>query len=166
MRRFAMTAVALIAVAPSAPAQPTAPSRVGDFTYVDRSDMGQIVAYTNAVNRTGYLAWACVRGELKIYLSPGRSLGDEYWVEVAWQQEDEEAAGSYEWSLTDGGRGAYAPEEAIASLTASARVTKTVVLELTGKQVYKFRLEGLGKALEMLPCTLDPPESAVSLADE
>lgn len=162
MKRVAITVVALLSAAPPAMAQ----SKVGDFTFVDRSDAGQVIAYTTALNRSGYLAWACVRGQLKVYLSPDRSLGDVYRVDVAWQLEDEDAAGTYEWDLTDNGRGAYAPEDAVASLTASARVSENLILELKGKQVYKFRMKGLEKALEMLPCTLDPPESEVSLADE
>lgn len=162
MRSTAIAALALLALAPAAQSQTT----VGDFSFVDRSDVGQVVVFTNAINRSGYLAWACVRGDLRLYLSPGRSLGEDYQVPVEWRLGDENAAGGYEWDVTDDGRGAYAPEEALAPLTASARVSENLVIEMSGKQAYKFRLKGLSKALEMLPCTLEPPEPAVSLADE
>ena len=162
MRSVAIAALAVIALAPAAQSQ----TKVGEFHYVDRSDVEQVVVYTNAINRSGYLAWACVRGTLRLYLSPGRSLGDDYSTDVRFHLDDEDAAESYEWALTHDGRGAYAPQDALPALTASARVSQTVVLELTGKQTYKFRLKGLSQALEMLPCTLDPPEAAVSLRDE
>lgn len=162
MRGIAIAALAVLALAPAAQSQ----TKVGDFSFIDRSDVGQVVVYTNASNRSGYLAWACVQGDLKLYLSPGRSLGEDYRVPVEWRLGDEEAAGSHEWDVADGGRGAYAPEDALAPLTASARVSGSLVVEMSGKQTYKFRLKGLSKALEMLPCTLEPPEPAVSLADE
>lgn len=162
MRSVAIAALAVIALAPAAQGQ----TKVGDFNYVDRSDVGQVVVYTNASNRSGYLAWACVRGTLRLYLSPGRSLGDHYSEDVQFRLDGEDSAEAYEWDLTNDGRGAYAPSDLLPALTASARVSETVVLELSGKQTYKFRLKGLGQALEMLPCTLDPPEPAVSLRDE
>jgi len=162
MRSVVIATLAVLALAPTARSQTT----VGDFSFVDRSDVEQVVVYTNAINRSGYLAWACVRGSLKLYLSPGRSLGENYTVPVEFQMDDEDAADSYEWDVTDDGRGAYAPEDALAPLTASARLSETVVIQMSGKQAYNFRLKGLSKALEMLPCGLEPPESAVSLADE
>jgi hypothetical protein len=162
MRIVVIAALAVLALAPAAQSQ----TKVGDFSFVDRSDVEQVVVYTNAINRSGYLAWACVRGSLRLYVSPGRSLGEAYTEPVQWRLDDEDAAGSHEWDVADGGRGAYAPEDAIAPLTASARVSETVVVQMSGKQTYKFRLKGLGKALEMLPCTLEPPEPTVSLADE
>lgn len=162
MRSTAIAALAVLALAPAAQGQ----TKVGDFSFVDRSDVGQVVVYTNAINRSGYLAWACVEGSLRLYLSPGRSLGDDYTVPVEWRLGDEDTSGSYEWDVADGGRGAYAPYDGLAPLTASARVSETLVIEMGGKQAYKFRLKGLSKALEMLPCTLEPPEAAVSLADE
>ena len=162
MRRIAIAALAVLALAPAAHSQ----TKVGDFSFVDRSDVGQVVVYTNAINRSGYLAWACVKGTLRLYLSPGRSLGEDYEVPVQFRLDNEDSAGSYEWDVTDDGRGAYAPQDALAPLTASARVSEQVVLEMGGKHTYKFRLKGLSAALEMLPCTLEPPEGAVSLADE
>ena len=162
MRSVAITALAILALAPAAQSQ----TKVGDFSFVDRSDVEQVVVYTNAINRSGYLAWACVRGSLRMYLSPGRSLGEDYTVPVQFRLDNEDAAESHEWDVTGDGRGAYAPEDALAPLTASARVSETAVIEMNGKQTYKFRLKDLGKALAMLPCTLEPPEPAVSLADE
>ncbi len=162
MRRLTLGAMALLAAAPAAPAQ----TRVADFTFVDRSDVGQLVIYTPASNRSGYLAWACVHGALRVYLSPDRALGDRYEVPVDWDFDRGGAHGADAWDLTTDGRGAYAPQAAIEAFTAAARLSNTVVIALDGKQEYNFRLGGLGEALDMLPCAQAPQTAAASLGDE
>ena len=157
--------VALVAIVPKILAvEAESQSRIGAFSFQERvdefTDEDRSLIYSYDENNDNSLDWRCMEDGLNVVVDfETYYTGDEDEDILVRYRFDDKPASDYDyWRLLNNNEAAYIRMNQVATFTRAALASGEVLMELVDPaddETLRFRipLNGLGEALDQLPCT-------------